>query len=42
MTFQAVRIDKTEAGQQARLVEMADAELMDGNVTVRVTHSTVN
>ena len=42
MTFQAVRIDKTEAGQQARLVEMTDAELMDGDVTVRVTHSTVN
>jgi acrylyl-CoA reductase (NADPH) len=42
MTFQAVRIDKTETGQQARLVEMTDAELMEGDVTVRVTHSTVN
>jgi acrylyl-CoA reductase (NADPH) len=42
MTFQAIRIDKTESGQQARLVEMADAELMDGDVTIRVTHSTVN
>ncbi len=42
MTFQAIRIDKTESGQQARLVEMTDAELMDGDVTIRVTHSTVN
>ena len=42
MTFPAIRIDKTEAGQQARLVEMSDAELMDGDVTIRVTHSTVN
>jgi acrylyl-CoA reductase (NADPH) len=42
MTFQAIRIEKTESGQQARLVEMTDAELMDGDVTIRVTHSTVN
>jgi acrylyl-CoA reductase (NADPH) len=42
MTFRAIRADKTEAGQDVRFVEMEDSELMDGDVTVRVTHSTVN
>ena len=42
MTFQAVRVDKTEAGQNVRFVEMDERELMEGDVTVRVTHSTVN
>ncbi|MGA2045508.1 MAG: MDR family oxidoreductase [Roseiarcus sp.] len=42
MRFRAVRIDKTDEGQEARLVEMTEAELMPGDVTVRVTHSTVN
>jgi acrylyl-CoA reductase (NADPH) len=42
MTFRAVRADKTDAGQTVRLVDMEDADLMDGDVTIRVTHSTVN
>jgi acrylyl-CoA reductase (NADPH) len=42
MTFRAVRADKTEAGQVVQLVDMDDSELMDGDVTIRVTHSTVN
>jgi acrylyl-CoA reductase (NADPH) len=42
MTFKAIRVDKTEAGQRVGFVEMDDSELMDGDVTVRVTHSTVN
>ena len=42
MTFRAVRADKTEAGQTVRFVDMEDADLMDGDVTIRVTHSTVN
>ncbi len=42
MTFKAVRADKTEAGQTVGFAEVEDAELMDGDVTVRVTHSTVN
>jgi acrylyl-CoA reductase (NADPH) len=42
MTFRAVRADKTEAGQTVRFVDMEDAHLMDGDVTIRVTHSTVN
>ena len=42
MPFKAVRAEKTEAGQHVRFVEMDEADLMDGDVTVRVTHSTVN
>ena len=42
MRFKAIRVDKSDAGQNVRLVEMDDSELMDGDVTVRVTHSTVN
>ncbi|MBV8105164.1 MAG: oxidoreductase [Hyphomicrobiales bacterium] len=42
MKFRAIRADKTDAGQDVRFVEMEDSELMDGDVTVRVTHSTVN
>lgn len=42
MTFKAIRADKTEAGQIVGFVQMDDSELMDGDVTVRVTHSTVN
>ena len=42
MTFRAVRADKTDAGQVVKLVDMDDSELMDGDVTIRVTHSTVN
>ena len=42
MPFRAIRADKTDAGQNVRFVDMEDSELMDGDVTVRVTHSTVN
>jgi acrylyl-CoA reductase (NADPH) len=42
MTFRAVRADKTDAGQIVKFVDMDDSELMDGDVTIRVTHSTVN
>ncbi|HTR15371.1 MAG TPA: MDR family oxidoreductase, partial [Roseiarcus sp.] len=42
MPFRAIRADKTEAGQDVRFVEMEESELMEGDVTVRVTHSTVN
>jgi acrylyl-CoA reductase (NADPH) len=41
-TFRAIRIDKTEAGSQAAYVDFDEADLMDGDVTVRITHSTVN
>ena len=42
MTFKAVRVDKTEAGQDVRFVETDERDLGEGDVTVRVTHSTVN
>ena len=42
MSFRAIRVDKLDQGQEVRLVSMNDDELMDGDVTVRVTHSTLN
>lgn len=41
-TFRAVRIDKTENGTSAQWAEFAEAELMDGDVDVRIAHTTVN
>lgn len=41
-TFKAVVIDKTDAGQSVGFRQVADDFLMDGDVTVRITHSTVN
>jgi acrylyl-CoA reductase (NADPH) len=40
--FKAIRIDKTESGQSVGIVDFDEADLMDGDVTVRITHSTVN
>ena len=42
MKFRAVRADKSDTGQDVRFAEMSADELMDGDVTIRVTHSTVN
>jgi acrylyl-CoA reductase (NADPH) len=42
VSFRAIRIDKDEAGYRAALVDFAEADLMDGDVTVRVSHSTIN
>jgi acrylyl-CoA reductase (NADPH) len=42
MTFKALRVDKGGEATDVRFVEMDDNELMDGDVTLRVTHSTVN
>jgi acrylyl-CoA reductase (NADPH) len=41
-SFKAIRIDKTSEGSQAAYVDFDEADLMDGDVTVRVTHSTIN
>ena len=41
-TFKAIHIDKGESGTTAAYVDFDEAELMEGDVTVRVTHSTVN
>jgi acrylyl-CoA reductase (NADPH) len=41
-TFKAIRIDKAEKGTVAALTQFDEAELMEGDVTVRVEWSTVN
>jgi acrylyl-CoA reductase (NADPH) len=41
-TFKAIRIDKAEKGTTAALVPFDEAELMEGDVTVRVEWSTLN
>ncbi len=41
-SFRAVRLFKTEGGQEARVVTLTDSDLMDGDVTVRVEWSTIN
>ena len=40
--FKAIRVDKDGSGYRASYSEFDESELMDGDVTVRVTHSTVN
>jgi acrylyl-CoA reductase (NADPH) len=41
-TFKAIRIDKAEKGTTAALSQFDEAELMEGDVTVRVEWSTLN
>jgi acrylyl-CoA reductase (NADPH) len=41
-TFKAIVVEKGEGGQKARLTDFDEANLMDGDVTVRVEWSTVN
>ena len=41
-SFRAIQIDKVDDKQTAKLVTLTDADLMEGDVTVNVTHSTVN
>jgi len=41
-TFRAIRLFKTDAGQETRFVDLTEADLMDGDVTVWVEYSTVN
>ena len=40
--FRAILIEKTDSGQQAKLVELDESRLPEGNVTVAVEWSTVN
>lgn len=40
--MKALRIDKTDDGTKAAIVDFDEGELMEGDVTVRVSHSTVN
>ncbi|MBR0827392.1 oxidoreductase [Bradyrhizobium manausense] len=41
-TFKAIRIEKADKGTSAQLAQFDEAELMDGDVTVRVEWSTLN
>ena len=41
-TFRAIRVSKTDAGQQTEIVNLTEADLMEGDVTVAVEYSTVN
>jgi acrylyl-CoA reductase (NADPH) len=41
-TFKAIRIDKADKGTTAALTQFDEAELMDGDITVRVEWSTLN
>src|SRR3712207_4550905 len=41
-TFRAVVVEKGESGQSVGIRDFDEPDLLDGDVTVRVTHSTVN
>ena len=41
-TFKAIRIDRTDTGTRAEYADFDERDLMEGDVTVAVTHSTVN
>jgi acrylyl-CoA reductase (NADPH) len=42
MTFKAVLVRKTDAGLTTELVNLTDADLPEGDVTVAIDYSTVN
>ena len=41
-TFRALRLDKTDDGQKHELAMLTEADLMEGDVVVRVDYSTLN
>lgn len=41
-TFKAYQITKTDDGQQVALTDLTEADLMEGDVTVKVEYSTLN
>lgn len=41
-TFKAIVVEKTEAGQVVAIRDFDESQLMEGDVTVRVTHSSMN
>ena len=41
-TFRAIRLQKTDSGLEPRMEDLTEADLMAGDVTVRVDYSTVN
>jgi acrylyl-CoA reductase (NADPH) len=42
VTFRALVIERTDAGQTAGIKDLTDADLMEGDVTVAITHSSLN
>jgi acrylyl-CoA reductase (NADPH) len=42
MSFRAIVISKTESGQKTDITTFNEADLMEGNVTVDISHSSVN
>ena len=41
-SFKGLLLTKGETGPSAAWTDLTDADLMDGDVTVRVSHSTIN
>lgn len=41
-SFRALRLNKTDDGQSHEIVELNESDLMEGDVTIRVSHSTLN
>ena len=41
-TFRAILLEKGEGAPSRRIAELTDADLMHGDVTVAVSHSTIN
>jgi acrylyl-CoA reductase (NADPH) len=42
MTFRAIQISKTETGQKVEFVDLSESDLMEGDVNIAVSHSSVN
>ncbi len=40
--FRAIQVKKTDSGQEVAFADLTEADLMEGDVTVAVEHSTVN
>lgn len=41
-SFRAILVSKTDDGQKVEFVRLTEADLMEGNVTIDVAHSSVN
>ena len=41
-TFRALRIEKNEVSQTMNLIDLSESDLMEGNVVVDISHSTLN
>ena len=41
-SFRALLVSKTDEGQKVEITKLTEADLMDGDVTIKVEHSSVN